>query len=115
MGMQLGPSICYIWPHFFSEQLSPDIKFLLTNVVYFHDSWVGGSFERLDEDFDPIPDFRLSNGERSGGKPKWMQRSSSHFVLRNITFGGRLHFKAVSIPYEVSILARSKIGKLGFF
>ena len=91
----------------FSEgQLSPDIKFLLTNVIYFHDSWVGGSFDRLEEGADPIPDFRLSNGEISDEKPKWMQRSSSHFVLRNITFvlnGGRkLPFMAVSIPYEVS-------------
>jgi len=81
------------------EQLSPDIKFLLTNVVYFHDSWVGGSFDLLDEEFDPIPDFKLFNGKSSDEKPKWMQRSSSHFVLRNITFG-TLPFKAVSIPYE---------------
>ena len=87
----------------FSEQLSPEIKFLLTNVVYFHDAWVGGSFDRLEEEFDPVPDFKLSNGGMS--KPNWMQRSSQHFVLRNITIpsaGRELNFKAVSIPYEVS-------------
>ena len=90
----------------FSEQLSPEIKFLLTNVVYFHDAWVGGSFDRLEEEFDPVPDFKLSNGGMS--KPNWMQRSSQHFVLRNITIpsaGRELNFKAVSIPYEVSISA----------
>lgn len=83
------------------EQLSPEIKFLLTNVVYFHDAWVGGSFDRLEEEFDPVPDFKLSNGGMS--KPNWMQRSSQHFVLRNITIpsaGRELNFKAVSIPYE---------------
>ena len=90
----------------FSEQLSPEIKFLLTNVVYFHDAWVGGSFDRLEEEFDPVPDFKLSNGGMS--KPNWMQRSSQHFVLRNITIpsaGRELNFKAVSIPYEVSLYA----------
>ena len=77
-------------------------------MVYFHDAWVGGSFDRLEEGTDPIPDFILYDGEISGEKPKWMQRSSSHFILRNITFDSRLHFKAVSIPYEVSIFALSR-------
>jgi len=80
------------------DQLSADTKFLLTNVVYFHDTWTA-SFLELEPEYETIPEFKLLNGRKGKSEPKWMSRSSKKFILRNITLGG-MQLNAVSVPYS---------------
>ena len=84
------------------EDLSRDTKFLLTNVIYFHDAWT--------TEFNPIPEphathlnlnFTLHDGAvKSNEDVKWMTRSSSHFNLREDVVFGAIKTKVISLPTE---------------
>ena len=89
------------------DQLSADTKFLLTNVVYFHDTWTA-SFLELEPGYDTIPEFKLPNGRKDQSHLikrkyrsdiKWMTRASKQFVLRNITID-ETQLNAISVPYR---------------
>jgi len=85
------------------EDLSQDTEFLLTNVIYFHDSWT--------TEFHPIPkgdaennmklNFTLHDGKvLNGGEIDWMTRSSGHFhLIGNVSIGG-IKAEVISIPTE---------------
>ena len=85
------------------EDLSQDTEFLLTNVIYFNDSWT--------TEFHPIPkddaennqklNFTLHDGEvMSGGEIEWMTRSSGHFTFRKDVNIGGIKAKVISLPTE---------------
>ena len=80
------------------DQLSADTKFLLTNVVYFHDTWTA-SFLELEPGYDTIPEFKLPNGRKGRCDVRWMTRASKQFVLRNITID-ETQLNAISVPYR---------------
>ena len=80
-------------------------RFLLTNVVYFHDTWTA-SFLELEPEYDTIPEFKLLGGERANGDIKWMNRASKQFILRNITIGPA-QLQVISVPYRVVHVKRS--------
>lgn len=82
------------------EDLSRDTKFLLTNVIYFHDAWTTEFYPLSEQEAknDNLT-FKLHNGVESTGQTKWMYRSSSHFNLRAVSFG-EIETKVISIPTE---------------
>ena len=81
------------------DRLSADTKFLLTNVVYFRDTWTA-SFLELEPEYETIPEFKVTNGRKGRSDIKWMTRASKQFVLRNITID-ETQLNAISVPYRV--------------
>ena len=97
-----------VWPTFpLADSINPRTQMLVTNAVYFKDSW--------DFAFDPLSDeddnsFDPGNGRDKINVKMMLRQSKSFHLTDTFVFEGILptvQFRAISMPYAVKIIAIS--------
>ena len=89
----------------FAGRLSPNVRLLITNALFFKDAWTIPFEDIPERRKNQLNAFRLLDGEIERQDGLMMMRTSREFGYKEIQIGGILRatkFTVVTIPYKVS-------------